>query len=115
GLFLGTLLAFSLLPVHRRLSQRLARPTLAAVALALGSGIATIGGLSLLLYLVVTRGIVAASNVARGFEPEGPLRKMLLRLEEATRSSPFGPIDVTSRVRAIAARAASQLDESVAA
>ena len=61
GLFLGTLLAFSLLRVQEHLSSSLGRPVFAAVLLAVGSGLATIGGLLLLVYLVVVRGIVAAS------------------------------------------------------
>lgn len=115
GLFLGTLLAFSLLRVYERLSARLERPALAAVLLALSSAIATIGGLVLLLYVVVVRGMRVASSLAQGFEAEGPLRKMLTRFTDATQSSPFGRVDIVSRVRGAAAEAASKLTDAVAA
>lgn len=115
GLFLGTLLAFSLLRVHGRLSAWLKRPTLAAVLLALSSALATVGGLLVLLYFAVVRGMRVAHSVAQGFEAEGPLRKLLTRFNGATRTSPLGPIDVVSRVRGAAAEAASKLTDAVAA
>lgn len=108
-------MAFSLLRVYERLSARLKRPTLAAVLLALSSAIATVGGLLLLLYVVVVRGMRVASRLAQGFDAEGPLRKTLTRFTEATRDSPFGPIDIVSRVRIVAAEAASKLTDAVAA
>lgn len=113
GLFLGTLLAFSLLRVHERLSVRLGRPAVAASLLSIASGLATVGGLLVFLYFVIARGVIAASSLARGFEPEGSFRKMLTELDEATRTSPFGPIDVTARVRGAAADAASKLTDLI--
>ncbi|HET9934805.1 MAG TPA: AI-2E family transporter, partial [Polyangiaceae bacterium] len=115
GLFLGTLLAFSLLRVHERLSRRLGRPALSAVLLAVASALATLGSLVVLVYFIVARGMIAASNLAREFEPEGTFRKLLTRLDEATRNSPFGPIDVTARVHTAAAEAASKLAELIPA
>lgn len=82
--------------------------------LALSSAVATVGGLLVLLYFVVVRGMRVASNVAQGFEAEGPLRKMLTRLT-APRASLFGPIDIVGRVRGVAADAASKLTVAVAA
>jgi predicted PurR-regulated permease PerM len=115
GLFLGTLLGFSLLRVQERFSQRLGRPALAAVTLAVGSGLATVGGLLLLVYLVVGRGVVAASTLAREFAPEGSFRKLLTRLDEVTKDSPIGPVDVIARVRGAAAQAASKLTDLIPA
>jgi predicted PurR-regulated permease PerM len=115
GLFLGTLLAFSLLRVQERFSQRIGRPVLAAVLLAVGSGLATVGGLLLLVYLIVVRGVVAARTLAREFAPDGSFQKLLARLDEATRNSPFGRLDVTTRVRSAAAEAASKLTEMIPA
>jgi predicted PurR-regulated permease PerM len=109
GLFLGTLLAFSLLGTYERFSVRSKRPVLAAVLLASGSGLAILGGLFGMLYFVVIRGAAAAQQLAEGFEPEGTLRKLTQRVEQLTSSLPFGPIDLTSRVRALAADAASRL------
>jgi len=114
GLFLGTLLAFSLLHAQERLSLRLKRPTLAALALALSSGLATVGGLLLLVYFVVARGMRVARQVASSFQPEGSLRKTLTRLTDASRHSIFGPIDLAERVRAAAEHAAMRLTEAVA-
>ncbi len=115
GLFLGTLLAFSLLRVHERLSRRLGRPALSAVLLAVASALATVGALVVLVYFIIARGIIAAGNLAREFEPEGTFRRLLTRLDEATLTSPFGPIDVTARVRSAAAGAASKLAELIPA
>jgi predicted PurR-regulated permease PerM len=109
GLFLGTLLAFSLLGPYRRLSARLGRPTLAAVLLATGSGLATVAGVLLLLYIIVARGIVAARELSHAFEPEHPFRRLISHIEEAIRTAGFGPIDILSRVRSAAADAASKL------
>src|SRR6188768_951421 len=52
GLFLGTLLAFSLLGAHDRLYQRWRRPTLVAAGLATASGLAMLGGLFGIFYFV---------------------------------------------------------------
>ena len=111
GLFLGTLLAFSLLGVHGRLSRRFGRPALVAVLLAVASALGTVGGLVVLFYFVIARGIIAAGALAREFEPEGSFRKLLARLEEGTRTSAFGPIDVSGRIRS-AARTRSRIDTS---
>jgi predicted PurR-regulated permease PerM len=108
GLFLGTLLAFTLLRVHDRLSARI-RPALSALLLAIASGVSIVGGLAGLLYFVVVRGIMAATALARGFEPEGSLRKMLEHFGESLQGSPFGHVDLVSRVRELAAEAASRL------
>jgi predicted PurR-regulated permease PerM len=113
GLFLGTLLAFSLLHTQERLSLRLRRPTLAALTLALSSGLATVGGLLLLVYFVVERGMRVASQVASSFQPEGTLRKLVTRLADASKHSIFGPIDLAERVRAVAGQAATRLTEAV--
>lgn len=115
GLVLGTLLAFSLLRVYERLSQRLRRPALAAVLLAVGSGLIITTGLSLLSYLVVERGLVAANTVVHGFEPGGPLQEKVALLQEATRNSPIGPIDLASRAREGATAAATKLTTWAAA
>ena len=109
GLVLGTLLAFSLLRVYGRFSQRLGRPVVAAVALAVGSGLVITGGLTLLFYLVIERGIVAANSIVHGFDPGGPLQGMLTRVQDLTRDSPIGPIDLASRAREGAAAAATRL------
>ncbi len=115
GLFLGTLLAFSLLSVYDRLSRYSKRPVLTAVVLASGSGLAILGGMFGLLYFVVIRGAATAQRLAEGFEPEGTLRKLTQRIEQLTSSLPFGPIDVTSRVRTFAADAASRLAQWIGA
>ena len=113
GLFLGTLLAFSLQHAQQRLSGRL-KPSLAALVLALSSGLATVGGLLLLAYFVVGRGMRVASQVASSFEPEGTWRKTLTRLKDASSHSIFGPIDLAERVRSMANEAATRLTEAVA-
>jgi predicted PurR-regulated permease PerM len=108
GLFLGTLLAFSLLGSYERLSARSKRPVLAAVLLASGSGLAMLGGLFGLLYFVVMRGAVVAQQLSDGF-PKGTPRKLVQRIEQLTAKQPFGPIDLTARVNALLNDASSRL------
>lgn len=115
GLFLGTLLAFSLLGTYERLLTRWQRPTLAAVALASASGLAMLGGLFGILYFVVIRGATAAQRLAEGFEPEGTVRKLNQQIQQLTSTLPFGSIDLTSRIRAFAAEAASRLAQYIGA
>jgi predicted PurR-regulated permease PerM len=109
GLFLGTLLAFSLLRVHERLARRLRNRDLSAILLALASAVAMISGLVVLTYFVVARGTVAANSVAHAFDPGGALRNVITRLQAATHAFPFGPIDLEARVRDAAATAAAEL------
>jgi predicted PurR-regulated permease PerM len=109
GLFLGTFLAFSLLGVYERLVTHLKSRGLAAVLLSVGSGLVLVGAVGVLLYFVIDRGLTAANDLAHGFQPEGPLTKSLARFEAAASSSPLGPIDVTARVRELAATTASKL------
>ena len=115
GLFLGTLLAFSLLGTYERLSARWNRPVLSAVLLASGSGLAMLGGPFAILYFVVVRGAAAAKQLSEDFEPEGTLRKMTSFISQHTAALPFGPIDLTDRVRNFAAEAASRLARSIGA
>jgi predicted PurR-regulated permease PerM len=113
GLFLGTFLAFSLLEVYERLNARWKRPALAAVLLALGSACATICGLLVLIYFLVVRGIAALSQLARTFGTQGSLKTTLDHLNQATVKLPFGPFDITGRVRQLAEEAALKLTSIV--
>jgi len=109
GLFLGTLLAFSLLGVYERLSKWLRRPALAALGLSVASGLVILGGVVGLFSFVVARGIGAANGLAHGLDPGSPMRIMLEHVEAAARSSRLGPLDLEGRVRDAAAAAASKL------
>lgn len=116
GLFLGTVLAFSLLGVYGWLSRRLGRPALAAAILTVGTGLVVVGTLVVLLYFVVARGIEAANTIAHGFEPGGALRVSLAHLDEGLRKSGFGGgASVTDRVREAAASAAAKMTTWAAA
>jgi predicted PurR-regulated permease PerM len=115
GLFLGTLLAFSLLRVHDRLLRRLRSPDLAAVLLAVASACVMLGGLTALFYFIAARGTVAANSVVHAFDPGGPLRSVLTRLQHAISATPVGPIDLAARVRDGAAAAAAKLTSWAAA
>jgi len=113
GLFLGTLLAFSLLGTYERLHLRWQRPTLLAAALASASGLVMLGGLFGILYFVVIRAAVAAQRLAAGFQPKGSFVKLMQRIEELTTSLPFGPVHLTERVQAWAEEAATSLAQSL--
>lgn len=113
GLFLGTFLAFSLLGVYERLHRRWGRPLLAAALLALGSGFATIIGLLVLSYFIVVRGVAALSQLAQSFGSQGTLKTTLDHLNQRTQRLPFGPFDITGRVRQLAEDAALELTSLV--
>lgn len=115
GLFLGTLLAFSLQRVHENMCDRGVRPALSAAILAISSALVTVGGLLLLLYFLIVRGVVAARSLAVGFGPDGVFRRLLARLDTASQRLPFGPFDVTGRVRAALSEAATKLTSAFAA
>jgi predicted PurR-regulated permease PerM len=114
GLFLGTFLAFSLLGTHDRLARRLGRPGLSAILLALSSGLSSIGGVLLLLYLLILRGISAAGELADGFRPGGTFQQTIERLQRTAERLPFGPFDVAGRVREAAGEVAAKLTDLVA-
>jgi predicted PurR-regulated permease PerM len=109
GLFLGMLLAFSLLRAHAWCTARLRRPELSALLLAVASAHAIIGGLFALFYFIVARGTVAANRVVHAFDPGTPLRGAVDRLQSTIAASPIGPIDIAARVREGAAAAAARL------
>jgi predicted PurR-regulated permease PerM len=109
GLFLGTLMAFSLLGWHAQLSLRLRRPGLAAMLLAVASAFTIVGGLVILAYFIAERGVFAANALVQAFNPGGPLAGVVSRVETATQGSPIGPIDVAERLRDAATTAAAEL------
>ena len=114
GLFLGTLLAFSLLGANERLSQRWKRPTLVAAGLATASGLVMLGGLFGILYFVVIRAATAAQRLATGVQPRGAYLKLMQHIESLSDSLPFGPLHLTERVQAFAEEAAAKLARSLA-
>src|SRR6478609_8396586 len=99
GLFLGTLLAFSLLGTFERLSMRWKRKTLAAAALACASGLVMLGGLFGILYFVVIRAATAAQRLAEGFQPRGAYLNLMRHIERLSAGLPFGPLHLTERVQ----------------
>ena len=113
GLFLGTFLAFSLLDTHTRLTKQLGRAGLSAILLALSSGIASIGGVLLLLYFVILRGIAAARDLTHGFGSHGTLQDNLARLQRTIDKLPFGPYDLEGRIRGLAEQALARLTSAV--
>ncbi|HEX2673203.1 MAG TPA: AI-2E family transporter [Polyangiaceae bacterium] len=113
GLFLGTLLAFSLLGSYDRLAQRWNRPTLVAATLATASGLAIMGGLFGIVYFVVIRAATAAQRLAAGFQPRGAYLKLMQHIESLSTSLPFGPLHLTERVQSFAEEAAAQLAQSL--
>ena len=115
GLFLGTLLAFSLLGTYERLSARSKRPVLAAVLLASGSGLAILGGLFGLLYFVVIRGAEVAQQLAADFSLTTTPHTVIGRLQQLTSRLPFGPVDLTARLNSLLTDAASRLTHWIGA
>ena len=115
GLFLGTLLAFSLLGTYERLHLRWQRPTLLAATLASVSGLAILGGLFGVLYFVVIRAATATQRLATGFQPRGAYLNLMQHIERLSTALPFGPLHITERVQAFAEEAATSLAQSLGA
>ncbi len=113
GLFLGTLLAFSLLGAYERFYQRWKRPTLIAAGLATVSGLAILGSLFGIFYFVVIRATTAAQRLAAGFQPRGTYLNLMRHIERLSASLPFGPLNLTERVQAFAEQAAAKLAQSL--
>ena len=113
GLFLGTLLAFSLLGTYERLHLRWQRPTLLAATLASVSGLAILGGLFGVLYFVVIRAATATQRLAAGFQPRGAYLNLMEHIERLSAALPFGPLHITERVQAFAEEAAKSLAQSL--
>ena len=113
GLFLGTLLAFTLLGAYERLCTRFKRPTLAAVLLASGSGLAMLGGPFATLYFIVIRGTPVVQKVANSFQDEGKVRELTKHLQALTAKLPFGPFDLVDRALALAHQANARLTQLI--
>src|SRR6187551_317689 len=102
GLFLGTLLAFTLLGTYERLSRRWPRPTLVAVALASASGLVMLGSLFGIAYFIVMRSASLARQLAVGVQPKGGFLNLTQWVEQHAPALPFGPLNLTERVQAYA-------------
>lgn len=114
GLFLGTLLAFSLLGSYERMLKRWNRPVLAAALLSSASGIAMLVVPFAILYFVVVRGAVAAQQISSDLVPLDALQNASRRLAEATAKMPGGPIDLSERLVTYAREASKLLERSIA-
>lgn len=113
GLFLGTLLAFSLLNSYERLLRRWNRPALVAALLSSASGVAMLVIPFGILYFVVVRGAAAAQQITVGVIPVNDLQEASHRLMEATAKLPGGPIDLTKRVVDYAQEAQRVLERAI--
>jgi len=113
GLFLGTLLAFTLLGTYERLSRRWPRPTLVAVALASASGLAMLGSLFGIAYFIAMRSASLARQLAAGVQPKGGFLNLTQWVEQHAPALPFGPLNLTERVQAYAEEAATRLAQYI--
>lgn len=74
GVLLGTLTAFTMLPVYMRLRARWQRPSLAALVCVLGTTVSAGLALAGFAYLLVGRGLVLVSTLITLLRPGGALR-----------------------------------------
>jgi len=79
GVFMGSLVAFTMEPFNERLIARRFRPGLAALV---SVGVATLGVIAAagaMGYLIVSRGVVIAENLLTSLGPDGSARALILR------------------------------------
>ncbi|MEO8876871.1 MAG: AI-2E family transporter [Polyangiaceae bacterium] len=89
GLFLGALTAFTLLPLHEKLVERVRRRWLASLICAVCTWIAVVGSLAAIVTLLIVRGATLAQTFQHASQGGG----FLNRIEE-TLARPLAPLGV---------------------
>jgi predicted PurR-regulated permease PerM len=79
GVFMGSLVAFTMESFHARLLVRGFRPWLAALASVSVAMLGVIAAAAAMGYLFVSRGVVIASNLLESLGPDGAARAFILR------------------------------------
>jgi predicted PurR-regulated permease PerM len=113
GLFLGTLVAFSIEPLFRRLCLRTHRPDLSAAALAIGCTLILAGALAALIGVLASRGASVAPQVGGMLSPGGTAQSIFVPLERAAER--FGVHDLPDRLREAATSVVGRLAAIAAA
>jgi predicted PurR-regulated permease PerM len=108
GLFLGCLLAFTIEPLHHRLSAKLGRPTLAAVLCSLGCTLAIAGTIAALGYALASQSAAVVNYLGDATQSSfGPISRLLRRAH-------LDPGDIGARIREGAANALGRAASAVA-
>lgn len=110
GLFLGTLLAFALEPLHQRLVRRGVRPALAAAALASASTLAVLAALTALGAALAERGAAAIAAL----RVPGASAVQLAAIERRLLPRDVDPAALHEKLRDAAAEIAGRAASSIA-
>jgi predicted PurR-regulated permease PerM len=113
GLFLGTLVAFTVEPIFHRLSRRTNRPTLSAVAMALGCTLAVAGVIAALIGAIATRSASLAPEIGAKLSSGGALHAIFAPVERAAER--LGVHDLPDRLRGAASSLMGKIAELAAA
>jgi len=118
GILLGMLLAFVMLPLYGRLTQKLG-VVWSALAIVLGATLAIAFGAFALAWLFVTKGVLLASDLIAIVGPGGMGDRMLGRVGHITARFGITTEELTRRVRTLAedaaTRTASEADTVISA
>jgi predicted PurR-regulated permease PerM len=79
GVFLGTLVAFTMAPLYQMLVARAWRPWLAALASVSVATLGVLGAATAMGYLLVSRGVAIAGALLDSLGPDGSARAFILR------------------------------------
>lgn len=119
GIFLGTLMAFTLQPLYERLKLRRVRPAVAALITVLASMIGIAASTFGLAYLFVTKGVVLTRELIAMVRPGGPASGLLDHLTARAAKLGIPPETIEEKLRDgasdAAARAASIAEVMVGA
>ncbi len=106
GVLLGTLLAFTLQPVHQWIRARMpGRPQTAALFSVLGATVVLVGAIGGLGYLLVGRGVLLTQRLGTELSPGGRGRAAL---EHVAARLHLSAAEVTGRIREVAVAAAER-------
>lgn len=98
GLLLGVLLAFVLLPVHRRLVERKIKASLAALICALGSTLVIAGVVFGLGFLFVSQGVEVAQSLPASFAPGGEFHALVAGAGSLISRFHINPEELTAKL-----------------
>jgi predicted PurR-regulated permease PerM len=112
GLFLGTLVALTVEPIFHRLCLRTNRPTLSAVAMALGCTFAVAGVIAALIGAIATRSATLAPEIGAKLSSGGALHAIFAPVERAAER--LGVHDLPDRLRGAASSLMGKIAEVAA-
>jgi predicted PurR-regulated permease PerM len=108
GLLLGTLMAFSLRPLHEAIERRVGRPAVASFATVLVTAAVILCLVGAFGSLFVSRGVVLTQSLLTVLDPNGALSGFLESMTRTLSRVGLSGDELTSRLRDVAAAIASR-------